>query len=83
MKVRELIKLLLQQNQDSEVIMSKDAEGNNFSPFSDLNSGKYEPNSTWSGQYLSDCWDKNEDPEDWGIYQESDGVKSVCLWPVN
>jgi len=82
MLVKELIELLQEQDQDSLVIMSKDGEGNRFSPFSDLGDYLYTPDSTWSGSILN--------PEDQDEYHEDDwsdmlanSQAAVCLWPVN
>ncbi len=83
MKVKELIELLKKEDQEREVIMSKDGEGNNFSPFADISKQTYEPDSTWSGEigldeltpYLIEQGFTDEDP----IYDE----KVIVLWPVN
>lgn len=91
MKICDLRELLTTLDDDAEVIMSKDAEGNAFSPLSS-HSGEYRYNadSPWSGEITS-----NEDcDEDWALYGEegpcdhsdcrwSEGVKAVVLWPVN
>ena len=50
MKVKELIKTLKELNQEAIVIMSKDSEGNMFSPLDDIESSVYIPNSTYSGE---------------------------------
>jgi hypothetical protein len=52
---------------DTPVVMSKDAEGNGFSPLSDISAARYLADTAWSGE----CSD------------EGDGVAVVCLWPVN
>lgn len=49
------------------VVISKDSEGNMFSPLSSLDRGEYEPDSTWSGDYRS----------------TEHGGTAVCLWSVN
>lgn len=68
MKVKELIELLQKEDPEREVVMSKDAEGNCFSPFVEFSTGTYTPDNTWSGEFRSDE-DKDE--------------KALCLWPVN
>lgn len=50
------------------VVISKDSEGNVFSPFSSADSGDYEPECTWSGDYRE---------------TDLPGGNAVCLWPVN
>ena len=49
MKVKELIELLQKLDQEALVIMSKDAEGNSFSPLDEVETCLYQPDSTWSG----------------------------------
>lgn len=77
MTVRELIKMLEILDQDSLVIISADAEGNDYSPMDDYSTGLYWANTTWSGDFHSDREELEEDEE------EPSGVKCVCLWPVN
>jgi len=50
MTVAELIKQLQELPQDHEVILSKDAEGNNFSPLYQMGEGCYHPETTWYGE---------------------------------
>lgn len=69
MKVKELIKLLQKEDPEREVVMSKDAEGNCFSPFVEFSKGQYVPENTWSGEFIGD--------------REEEGKKALCLWPVN
>ena len=82
MKVSELIELLKKYDQDSEVIMSCDEEGNGFSPLSDISNQIYVPDSTYSGDiYQTELDDDIEEEED--IYDGDDGVKAIVLWPTN
>ena len=57
MKVKELIELLQAKNPEFEVIMSKDGEGNGYSPLSNLSDEMYQADSTWSGEVVckEDC----------------------------
>ena len=50
MKVKELKELLNQFNDEDIVIMSKDGEGNGFSPLSDIEEGSYKAETTWYGE---------------------------------
>lgn len=68
---------------DIDVIMSKDGEGNHFSPWADYSVGRYAPDCTWAGQYASLESYEDEDPEDSWNPSEEDSVLVVCLWPVN
>jgi hypothetical protein len=83
-KVRELQELLATLPPEAEVILAKDGEGNGFSPCADHSPQyRYEADSTWSGELVSDpnADDADEDeldPERW-----SKAVPCVVLWPVN
>lgn len=73
MNVFELIEELNRLPSDLTVVMSKDAEGNRYSPLARLEPGKYLAESTWAGEMVH--------PDDEGDY---DGLTDVvCLWPVN
>lgn len=84
MKVKELIKILKEQNPEAPVILQKDSEGNGFSPLADLYAGGYVPTNTWSGEpCLLELTD--EDREN-GFTEEdvdNDGIKAIFLAPVN
>jgi hypothetical protein len=76
MKSHTLARLLL-DNPNVEVVQSKDAEGNNFSPlhapdFDQL----YVPESTYHG-YL---WELDPEEPDG---PPADAVQCVVMWPVN
>jgi hypothetical protein len=73
MKVKELIELLQTLPADSEVILSKDSEGNRFSPLCDYSDAHYQAETTWSGEIWDD--EEAEPPED--------AVPCVVLWPTN
>lgn len=59
---------------DTVVVMSRDAEGNDFSPLNAAEFELYEPTSTYSGE-LVELEDEEETPD--GV------VPSVVLWPTN
>lgn len=85
--VSDLIAALGRVPGDTLVILAKDAEGNGYSPWSQLGiRSRYEPDSTWSGELV--------DPEgpDYNDQPRSDEDKAaivaathaaVVLWPVN
>ena len=52
MTVKELIIQLQKLDQKSLVVLSKDEEGNGFSPLADVDTGKYEADSTWGGELV-------------------------------
>jgi len=70
MTVQQLIKQLQKLPPRSLVVMSKDSEGNSFSPLSALGTCKYIAENDWSGDIVAD--------ED-----EEDGKSAICLWPTN
>lgn len=72
MKTKELIELLSELNPELEVVMSKDSEGNAFSPVDAYCLGQYFPESTWSGDFIGE--DDMDDGKD---------IDAVVLWPVN
>lgn len=77
MSVRQLKRLLETLPEDSIVVLSKDGEGNGFSPLDSHCEGYYEPTCTWAGDFV--------DAED-GDYDEDDLArmeKAVVLWPTN
>lgn len=91
MNVEDLKELLSTLDDDAIVVMSKDAEGNDFSPLSShSDSYHYNADSTWSGEITSEehC---AEDRADYGLKGPCDhtdcrygeGVKAVVLWPTN
>lgn len=72
MKVEKLIEILNDIPLDFEVVVSKDSEGNGFSPLSSLETRMYEADSTYSGSLI----DKEGNEE---TYKEN----VVVLWPTN
>lgn len=71
MTTHELAKALLEEP-DVKVILSKDGEGNGFSPCSDICRAKYVPSSEYRGDIVSE-----DDDED-----ECDNIEDVVvLWP--
>lgn len=66
---------------DTPVILSRDAEGNGYSPLSsvDTEDRVYEPESTWSGT----VYDTRPDPDDEDGYIPEGGTSVVLLGPVN
>lgn len=75
MTVKELRELLASYPDDYVVIMSKDAEGNAYSPLPPAEDaacdGHYEPTTTWYGEFT-------HHPED-----RPAPFNAVCLWPTN
>lgn len=91
MKVKELKELLATLDDDMEVIMSKDGEGNSYSPLADYSDQyRYNPDSTWSGELTSEerCAEEREEDGLKGLCEHTDcrygeGIPAVVLWPTN
>ncbi|MFI6938847.1 hypothetical protein ACIBI4_06215 [Streptomyces sp. NPDC050418] len=69
---------------DTPVILSKDAEGNRFSPLVEVEHAMYLADSTYSGErYISEAERlAKPDPEEYAEAPE-DAVPAIFLWPVN
>ena len=76
MKVKQLIKQLQKVNPNFEVVLSKDGEGNSFSPASDIGVYAYTPDNTWSGE-IRDLDDELEEDEDKPV------ANAIVIWPTN
>lgn len=71
MTIRELKENIKNEPDDKLVILSKDAEGNNFSPLVQVSNSFYVPITNWYGE-LSQNKDGIDKP-----------VPCLCLWPTN
>lgn len=71
MTVTTLVALLKKLPGDLQVIVSKDAEGNGFSPVYEHSVGKYMAECDWSGNFYA------HDDDD------AEGEPCVVLWPTN
>ena len=81
MKVSEFIEKLLQEDQDDIVIMSKDSEGNYYSPVSDIEKYIYVPDNNWSGDvYIRELQNGYTDED---LYHGENGVNAVVIYPTN
>ncbi len=87
--VGDLMDYLATQPRDRKVVMSKDAEGNGFSPLADASEGMYAADSTWSGEIYITPEDLAEEmaKPDSGWSEEDappdDAERVVVLGPVN
>jgi hypothetical protein len=86
MKVRELIAELMALDQESEVILQKDGEGNGYSPLAGTDgSAIYIAESTWSGTVYDSSWTADDaclDEDEWQKMKD-ENPRCVVLFPVN
>ncbi len=84
MTVKELIEELEKLDGERIVVLSKDGEGNGFSPLSDIDCSVYTSETTWCGEVhieeLTPELRKQGYTED---DVREDGQKAVVLWPTN
>ena len=64
---------------DQPVVMSKDGEGNSYSPLAALGLAYYAPESSYSGE-LYDPEDTDSEDADW---LPDNAERAVFLWPTN
>jgi|SaaInlStandDraft_4_1057021.scaffolds.fasta_scaffold143740_2 hypothetical protein len=81
MKVKKLIEVLSELDPETIVVLSRDSEGNGFSPLSSFAYNVfYIPENTWSGEvYDREEWDEWSDGES----VPSEAESALVLWPVN
>ena len=88
MKVKELIEKLKLEDEDAEVIISADEEGNYYSPLEGtlgFGKGYYIPNNTWSGEFLNQEYINDENELEGEIYENNKDIAQKCivLFPIN
>ena len=83
MKVKDLIKLLRLEDPDRIVVMSKDPEGNNFSPLWEASTCAYRADNTWSGEIHPEVLTEDLRKQGWNEEDIKGGEKALCLWPTN
>jgi hypothetical protein len=77
MTIKDLLAALKGLPGDMQIVLSKDGEGNSFSPLEDIATGIYTANSTWSGDFTTWADDAGEEE-----IPEAD-CNAVCFWPTN
>ena len=84
MNVKELKKALEGVDDNRIVVMSKDGEGNSFSPLSDLDENhNYKADSTWSGEIGFAEMTEELKADGYSEGDLLDGEPALILWPVN
>lgn len=69
MKVKDLKKLLENEDDNAIVIIQKDSEGNGYSPLYSTYTGYYEAENNWSGEI--------------SLEKDSNGIPALVLQPRN
>lgn len=86
MLVSELKKLLEQCSDDDIVVLSRDSEGNSFSPLAGCSQEVYVPESSWYGEiYIRELTPELKQRgfcED-DLYTGENGRNALVLWPTN
>lgn len=88
MKVKDLIEKLKLEDEDAEVILSADEEGNYYSPLEgrlEFGKGYYIPNNAWSGEVLEQEYINDENELEGEIYEKNKDIAQKCivLSPMN
>ena len=86
--VGELLDYLATQPRDRKIVLSRDAEGNGFSPLADAGVSMYAAESTWSGTVHPTPEDLAELMAGSGGWSEEDAApdgaeRVIVLGPVN
>ena len=82
MKVKELIEKLKLEDENAEVILSADEEGNYYSPLEGtlgFGRGYYIPENTWSGQFLNQEYIDDENELEGEIYEANKDIAQKCI----
>lgn len=86
MKLKELKSLLDEMDDDVEVILQKDGEGNGYSPLAGVDdNGVYFPDTPWSGEvYSLDCeaYEMDLEEDEWEEIKKNN-IRVLILYPVN
>ena len=86
MTVKQLIERLQKEDPKRLVVISKDGEGNGFSPLADVSTGAYRAESTWAGEIGLEPVDLTPAMKRNGYGEEDvieDGKPALVLWPTN
>lgn len=83
MNVKQLIELLQQEDPDRIVICQKDAEGNQYSPLSNVRTGTYLANTTWSGTVGLEKLSEQNIKDGYSEEDVIAGIPALVLTPTN
>ncbi len=82
MKVSELIEALKGHDQDAEVIMSRDPEGNGYAKLADIDEGTARPEEL-SAYFIDSYYSNGHSDDDCCLEpgERDEFPKVICLWP--
>lgn len=83
MTVKQLIEELNGHDPERIVVMSRDAEGNGYSPLAESTTGAYAPETTWYGEVGLEKLTQENIADGYGEEDVVDGQPCLVLWPVN
>jgi len=83
MTVKELIEQLSEMDPDRIVIVSKDSEGNGYSPLCDVATAVYIAETTWSGEIGLEELTEEDIQQGYDEEDVKEGEPAVVLWPTN
>jgi len=84
MTVKELIEALKKiDNQDRIVVMSKDGEGNSYSPLADFGEVAYIAESTWDGTVGPEELTDEMRKDGWEEDDIIEGDPAIVFYPTN
>lgn len=88
MTKRELINTLeaLPVSDETQMIIQKDAEGNDYSPLVGAEVAIYVASKTWCGEVYNPSWTAeyaSMDEEEWDDLKNNKDKRCVVLWPIN
>ena len=68
---------------ETQVLVSSDAEGNEFRPLSEISTGLYD--KEWGSIYdeNSEVEETSLEPEEWEKLKKSKDARRVVLWPTD
>jgi hypothetical protein len=73
--VKDALEFLQGADPERVLVMSKDGEGNTYSPLSSITETRYKPENTWSGEI--------DDPDEPFDENDKTVVNALVLWPTN
>ena len=86
MKIKELKEAITDLDDEMEVVMSKDGEGNSYSPLADCDQDAiYISETTWYGEVYSTDWSAEDacmEDDEWEKFKASH-KRCLVLAPVN